>query len=516
MTSIAAAASSWEMTSEERSDADALLTTLEAAERTIAAAEALKAATTAELRRIAEQQRERTDSESEYEFPHRSMGAEVASALRVSPRTAQARLEEAAELVEGFPATQAALSSGFLTRAHAREIVAAGGHLTGRLRARFERRIIPEAETRTPGQLRRIARALVEQVRPSSFAERHGRARDRRGVFVTDLDDGMSELCAVLPSPLAHGIHDRLTQMGHTVISDRRAAAREKRKEERRLARRQARAAAHDGDAPGLSDPAISPHERDDEHATRASAGLDAGIDPDSAGAPPSPRPTRADASVEEPIEERVDTRTLSHVRADLLSDILVTASPTAHRLHAAGTEATLAELRATVQVAIPVAQITTPDTATAAPTIDEALPIDAESARVLAGQASGWDRLFIAVETGDVMRTDRYQPTAAQRRMLVARDLTCRFPGCNQPARRSDVDHTVDYARGGETRVGNLGHLCRSHHMVKHHSPWSVMQRDGGVFEWTSPTGRRYRSDPASRVMFTEGDDPPDPSAPF
>jgi hypothetical protein len=36
-------------------------------------------------------------------------------------------------------------------------------------------------------------------------------------------------------------------------------------------------------------------------------------------------------------------------------------------------------------------------------------------------------------------------------------RDLTCRFPGCEQPAEFCDIDHTVPYQVGGPTHPSNL-----------------------------------------------------------
>ena len=65
------------------------------------------------------------------------------------------------------------------------------------------------------------------------------------------------------------------------------------------------------------------------------------------------------------------------------------------------------------------------------------------------------------------------------------------------------DLDHTVDFAFGGQTSEDNLAHLCRRHHTLKHESAWTVVQRQGGVLEWTSPSGRVYPDIPTSRVMF-------------
>jgi hypothetical protein len=84
-----------------------------------------------------------------------------------------------------------------------------------------------------------------------------------------------------------------------------------------------------------------------------------------------------------------------------------------------------------------------------------------------------------------------KYRPPAALRDYVRARDRTCRFPGCQQPARRCDLDHTVAYPEG-PTSEHNLGTLCRRHHRLKHETEWKVEQHAGG-FTWTNPTGRKY-----------------------
>ncbi|MEV6971088.1 DUF222 domain-containing protein [Hamadaea sp. NPDC051192] len=87
--------------------------------------------------------------------------------------------------------------------------------------------------------------------------------------------------------------------------------------------------------------------------------------------------------------------------------------------------------------------------------------------------------------------------PDAATRRWVGARDNTCRAPGCTNPARTCDTDHTVDHALGGPTTDENLGLLCRHHHRLKHEGGHRLRQIRPGHFEWESPSGRTYRTDP-------------------
>lgn len=129
--------------------------------------------------------------------------------------------------------------------------------------------------------------------------------------------------------------------------------------------------------------------------------------------------------------------------------------------------------------------------------------PIDTATASGLAGRVDAWEAICIDLETCEVLAVDRYRPSEEMKRLLRARDQHCRFPGCRVPLARCDIDHTIDAALGGATATDNLAHLCRGHHTLKHRTRWRVRQRDGGVLEWTSPTGRVHREGPPSAVRF-------------
>lgn len=80
------------------------------------------------------------------------------------------------------------------------------------------------------------------------------------------------------------------------------------------------------------------------------------------------------------------------------------------------------------------------------------------------------------------------YTPSTALRRMVVARDGTCRFPGCNVSAHKCDLDHVAPFNHdhpllGGLTREDNLIALCRRHHRDKTHGTSTYrLEADGSV----------------------------------
>jgi hypothetical protein len=54
------------------------------------------------------------------------------------------------------------------------------------------------------------------------------------------------------------------------------------------------------------------------------------------------------------------------------------------------------------------------------------------------------------------------YTPSRALADFVRFRDLTCRFPGCDEAATACDVDHTIPHGDCGPTHASNLKCLCR------------------------------------------------------
>lgn len=198
---------------------DGLVESLLQTRTAIASLQALEATMLAAAVALADEQAARGPAESvAAEMPLRSIAAEIAAALRLSDRSVQRRLSDAQVLTSRFPLTLAALGAGRISNAHVATIVDAGSGIDDAVaRADYEARVIARAMAETPGRLRPIARMLAERAHSRTIDERQAGARSQRRVAVTELDDGMAELYALLPSALAHGIHDRLTSMAHVV-----------------------------------------------------------------------------------------------------------------------------------------------------------------------------------------------------------------------------------------------------------------------------------------------------------
>jgi hypothetical protein len=320
------------------------------------------------------------------------------------------------------------------------------------------------AAVESPNRLRRLARRIAEAFQARSMTDRHRDARDKRRVWLTDLDDGMSELGVHGPSTLLHGMYDRLSQMAHVVGEQNR------------------------------------------RRADAADTCADTGAGPDEASGA---------------------MRSVDRLRADLLADIVLTGVPTGHDSEGD----VLGAIRARVEVTVPVLTLMsaadplgaaapggpTPGGPTPAHVPapapaerDGRTPIDIDTARRLAGAASGWERVLTHPISGALLAVDRYRPGDQLKRHLRARDQRCRFPGCGIAARKCDIDHNHAASDGGPTCAENLAHFCRRHHVMKHHSPWRVAQTNGGALEWRSPIGQVYvdRPPPQNTVRFTPDDD--------
>lgn len=193
------------------------------------------------------------------------------------------------------------------------------------------------------------------------------------------------------------------------------------------------------------------------------------------------------------------DTRTLDQIRADIATDLLLTGAPTLDPTDT--TNGGLGAIRAQVSLVIPAP--TAAGLHDRGCTLEGATPVDADTARTLMAGAPAWERVLTHPIIGTVMAADTYRRPAALDRYLAIRDIHCRFPGCRQPARRCDRDHTRDWALGGPTNACNLACLCKRHHTLKTETPWRPEQLPDGSIRWHTPLGRVATDIPERYVVF-------------
>ncbi|WP_440312717.1 DUF222 domain-containing protein [Leucobacter chromiireducens] len=501
------------------------------------------------------------------DIPYRSLRAEIATALHQSEHIVERDLNLATALTMRFPATLPRMLTGQVSPAHVRALVESADALglgqdpeSVRVRGRYEAEVLRRAESQTPQRLRPIARKLARELartlpKPAPFpgvdptgggpagadqsspdpssTDPDGAAPNNldpeastaasvvpvpapeceRKVWVRDHENGMAELVAFMPSPVAYAIHDRLTRLAKSAEVTEHQLTRTLTDRGTGLADTSTGAGTITGTGTGKASPA---------HPTRKPRGVRAQsvaerrrmlreLRPGMKGGRPGVREIRAGL----PKRSRAQTRT------DVFRDLLLAGDPM--RLVAGSPEeAVRAHIQVVVTTTTPPAGTGSDPTASSPPEFTDAEligsgPVDPDQVRGYAGHADFWEKVTVSGEAGDVLSVDRYRPSAQMRRFLGARDLHCRFPGCRVPVNRCDIDHTVPAADGGATSTDNLAHLCRGHHTMKHNSDWDHRLLSDGTMRWRSPTGRVYDDEPPSRVRFLKhentGTPPPRPS---
>jgi hypothetical protein len=122
--------------------------------------------------------------------------------------------------------------------------------------------------------------------------------------------------------------------------------------------------------------------------------------------------------------------------------------------------------------------------------------------APLLAAKVAGTAKIVPIVHPGNKPPEPRYIPSAVLATFIRCRDMTCRFPGCDEPAHRCDIDHTIAYP-AGPTQASNLKALCRKQHLLKTFWGWREEQFPDGTVVWTCPQGQAYTTYPGSRILF-------------
>lgn len=191
------------------------------------------------------------------------------------------------------------------------------------------------------------------------------------------------------------------------------------------------------------------------------------------------------------------DDRTHDQLRADALVEVVLRGGRGAYPASPDDPARSLRGVTADISVTVPV--LTLLGMSDEPAVLDGVGPIPQAVARALAATSSSWQRILTHPITGTVLCYDRqtYRVPTDLARWIRRRDRRCRFPGCTRPAKRSDIDHVIPWARGGCTNGDNLQALCEMHHTLRHRTGWSPVMFPDGRVVWTSPTGHEYETAP-------------------
>lgn len=179
------------------------------------------------------------------------------------------------------------------------------------------------------------------------------------------------------------------------------------------------------------------------------------------------------------------DPRTLAQLRFDLLTSALVDGRNPEH-------------LPAQARVAVTVPLLTALGAADLPGELDGFGPLDAETARDLAGSVVTWTRILTDPIDGQILPASaQYRVPAGLRDHVRARNRWCTAPGCTRRATDCETDHIIPFdheqpARGGRTETTNLHPLCTAHHQAKTEGRLQVRrtidETGHPVLRWTLP----------------------------
>jgi hypothetical protein len=411
---------------------------------------------------------EPSEADGIYEGVDDAEREDISAAVRMSGNSAQYKIDIARSLINTLPNTCSALATGEISPAHAnviaRETAAAirEGLPTAAIE-RIEESAIAHAEFHTPAQVANKVRTLLAQIAPKEFEEIVVRARETRKVSMYRESDGMATVVAILPAEDAQTVMSAIENF--VIRANRRDEEARNHAEKAEIIR-----AAFIGRAPSTY-----------ENAKRTNGAGVSGAGVSGEQIKMTPEEEAAFSN-----EYAPDLRTMDMKRADALSEIAGIA------VSLSADEAKSHRRSVSVNVTIDLPTLLGLKENPGQLAGYGVLP--AQIMRALAGEGK-WRRFIADPNTGTLLDygRDSYQPPQDLVDYLIARDRTCRFPGCRQSAARADIDHAEAWEDGGETSAANLGALCRRHHRMKTHGGWKLSSNEDGSCNWVSPDGHRY-----------------------
>ena len=434
-------------------------------------------------------------------------GSELAVVLGASRRAGEA-LADRALLCEQVPAVWDAMAAGEVTAAKVDALARATSHLPEAVGTAVVEAVLPGVPGWTPAGVKAAAARAEIALQPQEAEGRAVRAARERCVWAEAAPESMAWVKAYLPAGDAMAVMASLDAWAvaaapedDRTIDARRADAFVDLLTAGTFARPAQAWPAPDG--PGRAGAAeVGPTEVGPGEGGPVGGGRVAELDDRAPGAPSPARPSLPGA----PVRRRRGGRTGAAVTVSL--ETLIGARDGIGELAGYG-------------------------------------PVPASIARQIAADST-W-QLVGTDPAGQVrlVSTRAYQPTETIAATVIARDVTCTFPGCPRDAACCDLDHTVPFDHDAAQRVtdahaagsrhgdsdadtdrdadrgeaaddtcdhqthpDNLTALCRHHHRMKTHGEWTpVRDPDTGIITWTSRTGRTYTRDP-----YPVPHDPPEP----
>ena len=416
---------------------------------------------------------------------------EVGFALRTSDAIAGNAISTARAISMRLSGTLQALRAGTIDSGHAMAILSATSTTTAEVAAQVEADLLPvitaPGSTITAEQLRRRAVRRVIARDPDGAADRHRTAKTDRTMTRWIEDDGMAGLKVFAPAQQIAAIWEAATAMADAAKTPGTTAPWVP-----AGSTRSAMSATTSSTTSTPASPTSAPDAVADVAAPPAPPDSAPAPGPELAAAPISAHTVAAQSIPAEPgPAQPSDPEPAPGRRSDL---------PARHGQ------------RPHIQVLVPYTVLLGVDdpcelAGHGAITADQARAIIADGTlqRLLYDPTSG-----IVLDYG---RT-RYEPPETLKQFIIARDRTCRTPGCLRPAERCQIDH-VEPFRPGQPTGGCTCHRCLDakclhHHRAKDGGGFRNTRDPDGTTHWTTPLGRNYTL-PPPQVTDPLDDDPED-----
>jgi hypothetical protein len=478
--------------------------------------------------------------------------AEVAAALHLTRMTADARVGLAGRLADRLPACHAAMSRGELDVSRVTVIDRETGGLDDQEARQVDQAVAREVTTETTTGVRKLVKKAVLAVNPQAAEKRHAKAVRERRIVMNPQPDGMASLYELQPASRAlliwnvsralvgpkqpgdtRGMGERLADTHYDLyaeIADHLAdpthagapggllAAIAP-----RLFDRSAGLADRGGKQGEPAGPTATGDLKADVGPVPADQRAEAGRPettgglrpPGDTGGPGKPTGTRGQDPADLELEPGAPEERASSApggQAPGAPEERTSSAPRGHEHYrtggrrqgeADGPHSTRRRrLRSRwAQLQITVSRDTLLGLSQEPGELAGYGPVTASVARQHADVAGIWHRI-ITDPLGQLLDHPRrsYHPSPALAAHVIARDGTCRWPGCHRPARQCHLDHRQPWPEG-PTSSGNLGCLCVFDHHMKHRSGWVVDPARPGehpaTIHWTSRTGRSYTVHP-------------------